>query len=93
MCSSVNELTSLRTGLRNSPLNAISADESCINNNKRRKIVREAYKVQNVNHHISKVGLIRMYKNLLSKKKISADGPAHRRLKRLMDEENWWDKI
>tara|TARA_R100000781_G_scaffold57421_1_gene37086 strand:+ start:2792 stop:2959 length:168 start_codon:yes stop_codon:yes gene_type:complete len=55
--------------------------------------MREAYKMQNINQHISKVGLIRMYKSLLSKKKISTDGPAHRRLKRLMNEENWWDKI
>jgi len=64
-----------------------------INNNKRRKTMREAYKVQNVNQHISKVGLIRMYKDLLAKKKISVDGPAHRRLKRLMNEEDWWDKL
>tara|TARA_R100000656_G_C3953081_1_gene128782 strand:- start:157 stop:324 length:168 start_codon:yes stop_codon:yes gene_type:complete len=55
--------------------------------------MREAYKVQNVNQHISKVGLIRMYKDLLAKKKISVDGPAHRRLKRLMNEEDWWDKL
>ena len=55
--------------------------------------MREAYKIQNVNKHISKVGLIRMYKNLLSNDKISINGPAHRRLQRLMNEENWWDKL
>lgn len=55
--------------------------------------MREAYKIQNVNHHISKVGLIRMYKNLLAEKKIKVDGCAHRRLIKLMNEENWWNKI
>jgi len=55
--------------------------------------MREAYKIQNVNNSISKVGLIRVYKDLLSKKKIKIDGPAHRRLQRLMNEENWWDKL
>ena len=55
--------------------------------------MREAYKIQNVNKHISKVGLIRMYKNLLSNDKISINGPAHRRLMKFMNEEDWWDKI
>jgi hypothetical protein len=61
--------------------------------NKKGRIMREAYKIQNVNNSISKVGLIRVYKDLLSKKKIKIDGPAHRRLQRLMNEENWWDKL
>jgi len=34
----------------------------------------------NVNNHISKIGLIRLYQSLLSQNKIKQDGPAHRRL-------------
>ena len=46
-----------------------------------------------VNNHISKTGLRRLYQNLLARKKIEIDGPAHRRLKKLMNEEEWWDKL
>ena len=55
--------------------------------------MREAYKIQNVNQYISKIGLIRVYKDLLAKKKIKPNGPAHRRLIKMMNEENWWDKL
>ena len=55
--------------------------------------MREAYKIQNTNEHISKVGLIRMYKSLVADKKIKNNGSAHRRLKQLMNQENWWNKI
>lgn len=56
-------------------------------------MLREAYKVQNINNKISKKGLIRMYKNLLAEKKIEYGGCAHRRLIKFMNESNWWDKI
>ena len=46
--------------------------------------MREAYKIQNVNQHISTIGLIRMYQRLLSEKKIKENGAAHRRLNRIL---------
>tara|TARA_R100000808_G_C2142809_1_gene150570 strand:- start:1730 stop:1879 length:150 start_codon:yes stop_codon:yes gene_type:complete len=49
-------------------------------------MLREAYKVQNINNKISKKGLIRMYKNLLAEKKIEYGGCAHRRLIKMMYE-------
>ena len=61
--------------------------------NRKEKTMREAYKIQNVNQYISKVGLIRMYKNLLANDKIRKNGPAHRRLMKFMNEEDWWDKV
>ena len=52
--------------------------------NKKGRIMREAYKIQNVNQHISTIGLIRMYQRLLSEKKIKENGAAHRRLNRIL---------
>ena len=49
-------------------------------------MIREAYKVQNVNKHISKIGLIRLYKRLLADKRIKEGGCAHRRLIKMMNE-------
>ena len=37
-------------------------------------MLREAYKVQNINNKISKKGLIRMYRQLLKNNKIQEDG-------------------
>ena len=56
-------------------------------------MIREAYKMQNVDNKISKKGLIRLYKSLLANKKIEYGGCAHRRLMKIMDGFNWWNKI
>lgn len=47
----------------------------------------------NVNNYISKIGLIRLYKKLLADNKININGPAHKRLKKLINEEDWNYKI
>tara|TARA_Y100001970_G_C14019380_1_gene742682 strand:- start:602 stop:763 length:162 start_codon:yes stop_codon:yes gene_type:complete len=51
-------------------------------------MLREAYKVQNINNKISKAGLIRMYRGLLKKNKIKEDGAKlgayNNRLKKLL---------
>tara|TARA_R110002020_G_scaffold50363_2_gene142397 strand:- start:952 stop:1161 length:210 start_codon:yes stop_codon:yes gene_type:complete len=52
------------------------------------KMLREAYKIQNTNNHISTMGLIRMYKRLLNSDKIKQNGSklgAYKRLKQLIE--------
>jgi len=41
------------------------------------KMLREVYKVQNVSNSISKPGVIRMYKQMLSENKIKKDHTNH----------------
>ena len=48
-------------------------------------MIREAHKIQNTNNHISKIGLIRMYKRLLNSNKIKYNGAANKRLKELVE--------
>ena len=51
-------------------------------------MLREAYKIQNTNNHISTMGLIRLYKRLLNNDKIKQNGSklgAYRRLKQLIE--------
>ena len=56
-------------------------------------MLREAYKIQNTNNHISTMGLIRMYKRLLNNNKINKNhthhgavlGAYNNRLKKLIE--------